>query len=284
MHLFLEAVDGVHWREAEIEQHLDAAGDDIAGPGTAVDVRDLPARWREVLAAFVPAHRCQFGQRGCEHVDRVAGKMRIGDMALHALDRELARQAAAPAILDHVAQGVDRRRFADDAVVEPLAAASECLDDLDGPVAGIAFLIGGQQQCDRARMAGMGLDEDFDGGDKSGQRGLHVGRAAPVEHAVALGGFERIRLPLLQRTGRDDIGMAREAEQRSARATSRPEVAGITRIDALEGEADSCEAFRDQFETARVFRRDRATADQRARKFQRRTGVLGVALGKGVWH
>ena len=35
----------------------------------------------------------QFGQRGRDQVDRVFGQMRVGDVALHALDGELAAHA-----------------------------------------------------------------------------------------------------------------------------------------------------------------------------------------------
>jgi hypothetical protein len=57
------------------------------------------------------------------------GQMRVGDVALDALDRQLAGQRAAPAVLDHVAERVDRGRFADDAEVEHSRRALQRLGD-----------------------------------------------------------------------------------------------------------------------------------------------------------
>ena len=76
-----------------------------------MDVADLPARWLEILAAGVPATGIvdadQFGQCRRERMHRVLGEVRVGDVALHALDGELGRQRAAAAVLDHVAELFD---------------------------------------------------------------------------------------------------------------------------------------------------------------------------------
>jgi hypothetical protein len=56
-------------------------------------------------------------------------EVRVGDVALDALDRQHAGQRAATAVLDHVAERVDRGRFADDAEIEHLAARLQRFDD-----------------------------------------------------------------------------------------------------------------------------------------------------------
>ena len=85
-------------------------------------------------------------------VHRIAREVRIGDVALHAFDDELAGKRAAPAVLDHVAGALDRGRLADDAVVRLLAALGERLDHLHRAVGGGPFLVGSEQQRDRAAM------------------------------------------------------------------------------------------------------------------------------------
>ena len=93
-------------------------------------------------------------KRGRREVDRILREMRVGDVPLDALDDQRARQRAAPAVLDHVAEALDRRRLADDAIVDALARGRELLDDLDRAVDRRAFLVGRQQQRDRAGRAG----------------------------------------------------------------------------------------------------------------------------------
>jgi hypothetical protein len=112
----------------------------------------------------------EFGDGRCGQMDRVLRQMRVGDVSLNALDGQLPGERAAAAVLDHVAEGVDRRRFADDAVVDRLAAALQGVGDGDGAVGGVAFLIGSEQEGDRTAMRGMCGDEGFARRDEGGQR------------------------------------------------------------------------------------------------------------------
>ena len=80
----------------------------------------------------------------------IARQMRVRDMTLDAAHDERARQRAAAPVLDHVAQPIDRRGLADDAVVEQLAGSSQLLDDLHRPIGGRTFFIGSDQERDRA--------------------------------------------------------------------------------------------------------------------------------------
>ena len=148
--------------------------------------------------------------------------MRVGDVALDALDHQLAGQAAAAAVLDHVAEALDRGRLADDAVVDALATCLHGLNDGNGAVGGVAFFVGGEQQGNAAGVVGVRRDEAFNGGHEGGQRGFHVGRAAAVEVAVALGRDERIGRPALDRAGRHDVGVAGKTQHRAAAAAMGP--------------------------------------------------------------
>ena len=65
---------------------------------------------------------------------------------------------------------------------------------------------------DRARVVGLLRDEILGRDDEGGDRGLHVGGAAAVELAVADRRHERIGVPLLERAGGHDVGVAGEAD------------------------------------------------------------------------
>ena len=123
--------------------------------------------------------------------------MPVGDVTLHALDGEVARERAAAAVLDHVAGFFDRGRFADDAVIHFLAALLERFDYAHGAVDRRAFFVGGKQHRERARMIGVLRNEIGQRDDERRERAFHVGSAAPVEHAVPDRRRERIARPLL---------------------------------------------------------------------------------------
>ena len=105
----------------------------------------------KIFVALIPFGVAQFGDGRRRQVDRVATEVRVGDVALDALDRQLAGQRAAAAVLDHVAERIDRGRLADDAEVERFAARLQGFDDGDGAVGGIAFLVRGEQEGDASR-------------------------------------------------------------------------------------------------------------------------------------
>ena len=89
--------------------------------------------------AAVPFDADQLGEQRRGEVDRIPGQVRIGDVTLHAADAQLARERAAAAVLDRVAEAPDRGRLADDAVVGPraLRASSQsqtrAVPSSDGP-------------------------------------------------------------------------------------------------------------------------------------------------------
>ena len=126
------------------------AGHHVVGAGAGVEVGDLKRGRRERVVALVPTRRREFGQRRCERVDRIARQVRIGDVTLHAVHVQVPGQRAAPTDADQVAEALFRRRLADHAPVDALAAAAKFLGDAAHAVDRAAFLVRGQQQRDAA--------------------------------------------------------------------------------------------------------------------------------------
>ena len=237
--------------------------------------------WEEGVA-LVPFGCREFGDRRGGQVDRVFGEVRVGDVALHALDRQLARERAASAVLDRVAEAGDGGRFADQAKIGAFPARLQRLGDRDSAVHGVAFLVRGEQEGDRAAVVGVFGDVGFGGGDEGSQRGFHVRRAAAVEQAVTDFGNKGVALPLLARAGRHDVGVAGKAEERRRGTATRPEVADAAAIDAFAAKADLAQAFGDEFEAAGILRGDRGTSDQRAGQGLRR--IAGHGRRQIIWH
>src|ERR1035437_8871111 len=99
-----------------------------------MNIAHLPGGgWKKRIAA-VPLDVNQFGQCRCDQMNRVFSPLRIGNVTLHAFDRELSAQAATAAVLDHVAAVHLRGGFADDAVVKPLTTQLKSFAHFDGTV------------------------------------------------------------------------------------------------------------------------------------------------------
>ena len=125
--------------------------------------------------------------------------MRVGDVALAALDLEPDIDRTAPADLHHVAQPVDAGGFADEAQVRRLPGLLHIFDESARPVERGPFLVPGDDEADRACVR-----LDIRGGcDHRGDRAFHVDRAAPVEQVSAHFRLECIAVPAIAR--RDDI-------------------------------------------------------------------------------
>ena len=279
MHRLLQRVDRGLGREPDIEQHLHVARDHVVRAGACVDVRDLEAGRLEVLVAAIPLDLDEFGERGQGEVDRVLREVRIRDVALHAPDRQRARERAAAAVLDRVAELRRRGRFADDAVVHRLVARTQRLDDAGRAVGRDAFFVGRDEQRDGTRMCRVRRDELLGGGHERRDRGLHVGGATPEEHAVADHGDERIAVPPIERARRDDVGVAREADDRAGRAAPCPEVVDVAVTVVRDREARGLEALREQLLAAVVGGRDGPAGDEVAREVQRGIGMLRGVQG-----
>jgi hypothetical protein len=152
----LDAGLGLLGGEAQVEQCRQLCGDDVVGAGAGVDVGDLEAGGREVVVAQVPLLGAEAGQGRGESMHRVVRELRVGDVALAAVDAEHAVEAAAAAVLDDVAQAGLAGGLAHQAVVDALVALAEALDDADGAVDGRAFLVAGDEQRDAAGVVSGG--------------------------------------------------------------------------------------------------------------------------------
>ena len=151
--------------KAEVEVHHAVARDHVARARASVDVAHLPAGRREEGVAFVPADRYQFGQGRSQTVNRVVGQVRVGDVALHAFDRQLAAHRAASAVLDHVARLLHRGGLAHDAKLRGIATGLELLADDHSAVQRRTFFVTGQQKGNAQSRVGMGSQKFLHGHD-----------------------------------------------------------------------------------------------------------------------
>ena len=168
--------------------------------------------------------RREFGEHGRDEMDRIARELRIRDVALDPLDDQRPGQRAAAPVLDHVAELVDRGRLADDAIIDAArrrARASRRLftvPSIDGPsssdVISSAMEPGAGPCATNASIATTNAASET----------FHVGRAAAVEVTVAHAWARRVRCPCVERTGRHDVGVAGEADERGRVAQPRPQV------------------------------------------------------------
>ena len=176
-----------------------------------VDGGDFEVRGLEVGVAPIERRREQRRQHRRERTDRILRDLRIGDMALAAVDCEPSIQRAAPAVLDRVAERADACRLADDAMVEKLTPRQRPVEKLDRAVDRRAFLVAGDEKAERSGKRPLG-DEAQGGGHSCGDAAFHVARAAAPELAVGDLGREGIEPPARDLAGRDDVGVAGEDE------------------------------------------------------------------------
>src|SRR5208337_3023789 len=109
--------------------------------------------------------------------------MRVGDVALTAMQRQPPGQRAAPADLDRVAERLRAGRLADQAMIKALALRQRPVDELFRPVDRGAFLVAGDEKADRAGKR-MARDEAESRRHRRSEPALHVAGAAPPELAL----------------------------------------------------------------------------------------------------
>ena len=125
--------------EVELDEHI--AGDHVVAAGTGLYVGDLHACWREKFIAFIPLDIDQLRQHRRRAMDRVIGKVRIGNMALHAVNGQVAGQRAAAAVFHHIADHLGTGGFADQTVVQTLITRHQRFHHFDGAVFGAGLFI-----------------------------------------------------------------------------------------------------------------------------------------------
>jgi hypothetical protein len=190
---------------------------------------------------------------------------------------QLPRQRAAAADLHHVAEHFAARRFADDAPVDLLFPGVQHFHDAPRAVHRRAFLVARKQERDRAGMLRIAGDEALGRRDHRSQAALHVGSAAAVQNAVLDDRLERVGVPFLARAGRNDVGVAGEAEQGATVAAAGPDVFHGTERHAFHIEAQRFEPCADDLQASLVVGAHGRTPDQFAGQCQ---GV-GRRVGRG---
>ena len=143
--------------EADVEFGARLAGDHVAGGVADIDRGEFEVRGLELRAAVVERLVAERHDQPRDIRHRIGGALRIGDVALHAVDIERAGLRAAAADLDAVAERLDIGGLAEHAMVEFLAARRRPLQQLDGAVDGDVFLVAGDQERDRALAVFRGL-------------------------------------------------------------------------------------------------------------------------------
>ena len=189
-------------------------------------------------------------------------------MALDAVDIERARQRAAAADLDAVAERLDIAGLAEHAMVEFLAARRDPLQQLDGAVDGNRFLVAGDQERDRAfRLAAMVSEIFQHRRDAAGDAALHVDGAAAIQKAVLDVAGERAVAPGGLVAGRHHVGMPGKADVRRLLADAGIEIVDIGGAGFAEGDAMDLEAggFQDVFENPSAPASAGVTEGQRTR-------------------
>ena len=218
-------------------QHRAGRGRDHVGHRVAdVDAGELEAGRLEPVVAGVERRRGQRSGDADQPVHRIVGALRIGDVALRAVHRDLRVQAAAAADLHHVAERHRAGRFADDAEVGDLTVGLHPLQHAHGAVDRHAFLVAGDQQADRAarRAVTKVLRRR---GDERRDAALHVTGAAAVQDAVAHLAGERTGLPV-RGANRHDVGVTGKADVRRAGADAGEQVVDLAVAQRCDGEAE----------------------------------------------
>jgi hypothetical protein len=102
--------------------------------------------------------------------------------------------------------------------------------------------------------------------DERGEGAFHVGCAAAIQHAVAYRRGERIAIPLIERTGRNDVRVSRKAHQRACRTAPRPQIVDPALADFFAFETERLQVLAQEIETTCVCRCYRIAGYQLARK------------------
>jgi hypothetical protein len=190
-------------------------------------------------------------------------------VALDAMHGQPAGQRAAPADLDRVTERALAGRLANHAPVDLLSAGAQQLDDPSRAVDRRTFLIAGQQEGQRAAVTRVPRDEACRCGHHRREPGLHVGRAAPVQHTVTDDRLEWVGQPLLARPGRDDVRVTGEAQQWRPGAVHRPEVVDWPERQPLVREPGVRQARAEHVQAAVILGADGRPSHQFRRKFDR---------------
>ena len=206
----------MRWRPAQVEARLQFTRDDIRCAGASGEVGNLEGGWLEELVTTIPDARGEFRQRRGKRVYRVVRQLRVGHVALNAMDGEAAGEAAPAPVLDNIAEALLAGRLAYQAPVDGLATFLQPFDHPAGAIDTGAFLVAGHQPSDTALMVGAGGEKFLDGREHGRQAAFHVGGTTAVKQTVANGRLERVAMPFLEGAGRHHVGVASQTESGAA--------------------------------------------------------------------
>ena len=180
-----QAFVGVVVVEADVEFGARLRRDDVACGIADVDRGEFQVGGLELRAAVIERLVAERHDQPRDIRHRIRRAVRIGDVALHAVDIERAGLRAAAADLDAVAHHLDIGGLAEHAMIEFLAALGDPLQQFHGAVDGDVFLVAGDQERDRAfRFAAMVGEILQHRRDTAGDAALHVDGAAAVKKTV----------------------------------------------------------------------------------------------------
>ena len=220
-----------------------------------------------MLGSLIQVGGRQRVQHRNEAMRGVVGEMRVGGVALHAVNRQPPGQTAPPADLDHVAECIGRGRLPDQASVRHFTALGQPFEHLFCAVDPRSFLVAGDQQTDRAVEARPTLAKPALGGsDKSGNRPFHVDRTTAPKRTLAQARGERVERPGFAGSGRHHVGVPGKAQIGPALPEAGVEVedrvaAVAAKHQAVTGEAEGFEIAGDDVERTLVLGGDARPAD-----------------------
>ena len=225
-----------------------------------------------MIVALIQQVRREGAQHRQQARDRVAGELRVGDVALDAGESELGVQTAAAADLDHLAEFSRIGRLTHQAVVDDFAVCAHPVQHLDRAIDRDAFLIAGNQQADRARhLAAARRQELRESFDETRDGAFHVRRTAAKERIVDDLAGERILRPGVTLADRHHVGMAGVAKVGCRRAEPGIEIVDFRLAfggepQAVAGKPEGGQRAFEDVERALVARRHAFAANQLLRQ------------------
>ena len=188
-----------------------------------------------MFGALIQAPVGQSVEEGNKGRKRIFRAVRIGRVALYTGCCEERRDRATPTDFHHIAHLLGAGWLSDKASIDGLARLGHPIKNGDGAIGGVSLFIAGDHDRDRAAKSRIGFNKLCRCGHKGSDPGFHIRRAAPPDFSVSDMTREWVCRPAL--AGGNDIGMAVETEDRSARAKSRMQVGDAAAIRALTAKA-----------------------------------------------
>ena len=108
----------------QVELCLGLTRHHVGGPCAALNVRDLESGGRKVLIPLIPAGRGEFTDDSAKPVNRVIGKVRIGNVPLDAPDLKRPAKRAPSTVFYDIPQALGAGGFANQAPVDHVSSCA----------------------------------------------------------------------------------------------------------------------------------------------------------------